>query len=79
MGRLLIIIYKNKKVNTREDIKEVGISTGADGQRCLFYEYKERACNPLGFSWEKGTIPLSDVKKIVYCGVTIWEAENAKN
>ncbi len=83
MGRLLIIIYKNKDVIAREKVKDVDIVTGSEGQNVFFDEYdrntdKHRELYGRGpeYKWyENRHIPLSNVKKVIYDGVTIWECE----
>lgn len=82
MSRLLIIIYKNKNVTTREEVRDVDILTGTNGQSVCFDEYDLNTHNHWDlkgeskYIWHKNrTISLSGVKKVVYDGVTIWEAD----
>lgn len=89
MGRLLIIVYKNKNVTTREKVRDVDILTGSDGQSICFDELALDlsfddpkiifASSKPPHNWKERTMSLSDVKKVIYDGVTIWEADDGEN
>lgn len=73
--KTLIIIYKNKEVKTIGNVKNIEILNGENERYMNFYEYSLYGYTCSEYGWWKKTIILSDVKKIVYCGVTIWEAD----